>query len=138
MSSLRSTPNVLVVDASVVAPVVADGGPDGVRFRERLRGEQIAAPDLLRVEVLSVLRRQHCTGTIDLTQAEQALMDLVDLPIAVYPTAPLLSRCWELRDNLTAYDACYIALAEILGCSLLTADTRLSRAAGTRCPIEVI
>jgi predicted nucleic acid-binding protein len=129
---------VLVVDASVIAPAVADGGPDGVRYRQRLHGEQIAAPDLLRVEVLSVIRRQLHVGTIDITQAEQAVTDLLDLPMTVYPTAPLLLRCWQLRDNLTAYDACYIALAETLGCSLLTADARLSRAAGTRCPIEVI
>jgi len=129
---------VLVVDASVVAPAVADGGPDGVRFRQRLHGEQIAAPDLLRVEVLSVIRRQLHVGAIDVTQAEHAVTDLLDLPITVYPTAPLLLRSWRLRDNLTAYDACYIALAETLGWSLLTADTRLARAPGTRCPIEAI
>ncbi len=128
----------LVVDASVIAPAVADGGSDGVRFRQRLRGEQVAAPDLLGVEVLSVIRRQLHVGTIDVTHAEQAVTDLLDLPITVYPSARLLLRCWQLRDNLTAYDACYIALAETLGCSLLTADTRLSRAPGTRCPIEVI
>lgn len=128
----------LVVDASVIAPVVADGGSDGVRFRQRLHGDQIAAPDLLGVEVLSVIRRQLHVGTIDVTHAEQAVMDLIDLPITVYPSAQLLLSCWQLRDNLTAYDACYIALAEALGCSLLTADTRLSRAPGTRCPIEVI
>ncbi len=128
----------LVVDASVIAPVVADTGPDGVRFRQRLHSEQVAAPDLLRVEVLSVIRRQLHVGTLDVTQAEQAVTDLVDLPITVYPTAPLLLRCWQLRDNLTAYDACYIALAETLGCSLLTADVRLSRAPGTRCAIETI
>jgi predicted nucleic acid-binding protein len=64
--------------------------------------------------------------------------DLLDLPMTVYPTAPLLPRGWQLRDNLTAYDACYIALAETLGCSLLTADTRLEWASGTGCPIEVI
>ncbi len=66
------------------------------------------------------------------------MTDLLDLPINVYPTAPLLLRSWQLRDNLTAYDACYIALAETLGCNFLTADNRLSRAPGTRCPIEVI
>jgi predicted nucleic acid-binding protein len=129
---------VLVVDASVIAPTVADGGPDGIRYRQRLHGEQIAAPDLLRVEVLSVVRRQLHVGTLDNTQAEQAVTDLLDLPITVYPTAPLLLRSWQLRDNLTAYDACYIALAETLGCGFLTADSRLSRAPGTRCPIEVI
>ena len=128
----------LVVDASVIAPVVADAGPDGVRFRQRLHGERVAAPDLLRVEVLSVIRRQLHVGTLDVTQVEQAVTDLLDLPMTVYPTAPLLLRCWQLRDNLTAYDACYIALAETLGCSLLTADGRLSRAPGTRCAIEAI
>lgn len=128
----------LVVDASVVAPAVADGGPDGVRFRHRLHGEQVAAPDLLRVEVISVIGRQLRVGTMDANQADQAVTDLLDLPVTVYPTAPLLVRCWQLRDNLTAYDACYVALAETLGCSLVTADSRLSRAPGTRCPIEVI
>ena len=128
----------LVADASLIAPAVADGGPDGIRYRQRLHGEQIAAPDLLRIEVLSVIRRQLHVGTIDLAQAEQAVTDLLALPINVYPTAPLLPRSWQLRDNLTAYDACYIALAEAIGCSFLTADNRLSRAPGTRCPIEVI
>lgn len=128
----------LVVDASVVAPAVADGGPDGVRFRQRLHGEQVAAPDLLRVEVISVIRRQLRVGTMDANQAYQAVTDLLDLPVTVYPTAPLLVRCWQLRDNLTAYDACYVALAETLGCSLVTADSRLSRAPGPRCPIEVL
>lgn len=109
-----------------------------MRFRGRLPGEQVAAPDLLRVEVLSVIRRQLRVGTIDGAQADQAVTDLLDLPIAVYPTAPLLSRCWQLRDNLTAYDACYIALAETLGCALLTTDARLARAPGPTCPIEVI
>ena len=128
----------LVADASVIAPVVADGGPDGVRFRQRLHGEQIAAPDLLRVEVLSVIRRQLRVDALDFTQAEQALADLLELPITVYPTAPLLGRCWELRDNFISYDACYIALAEALGCGVLTADIRLSQAPGTRCPIEFV
>jgi predicted nucleic acid-binding protein len=128
---------VLVVDASVIAPTVADGGPDGVRYRQRLGGEQVAAPDLLRIEVLSVIRRQLHSRTIDATQAEQAVTDLLDLPINVYPTAPLLLRSWQLCGNLTASDACYIALAETLGCNFLTADNRLSRAPGT-CQIEVI
>jgi predicted nucleic acid-binding protein len=56
----------------------------------------------------------------------------------VYPTSSLVRRVWELRNNLTAYDACYVALAEALGCTLLTADVKLSRAPGTRCPIDLI
>lgn len=128
----------LVVDASVVAPAVADGGDDGHRYRQRLRGEQLAAPDLLRVEVLSVLRRQHRLGGLDAGQVTAAVEDLLDLGLDVYPTGPLLRRTWELRDNVTAYDACYVALAEALGCSLLTADARLSRAAGPVCDVELI
>jgi predicted nucleic acid-binding protein len=131
-------PNVLVVDASIIAPAVADGGSDGVRYRQRLRGEQLAAPDLLRVEVLSVLRRQVNLGVLDAAQAGRSIEDLLDMPIAVFPTAALVRRMWELRDNLTAYDACYVALAESLGCPLLTADKRLSQAPGVACSVETI
>jgi len=129
---------VLVVDASVLAPVVADGGSDGAAYRSRLRGERIAAPDLLRVEVVSVIRRQLRVGLLDVDQAERALDDLLDLPVAVYPTVALLRRGWELRDNVSAYDACYIALAESLDSTLLTADVRLARAPGVDCAIELI
>ena len=128
----------LVVDASVVAPAVADGGDDGRRYRQRLRREQLAAPDLLRIEVLSVLRRQHRQGGLDAGQVGVAVDDLLDLELDVYPTGPLLRRAWQLRDNVTAYDACYVALAEALDCPLLTADARLSRAAGPTCDIEFI
>jgi predicted nucleic acid-binding protein len=129
---------VLVADASIIASAVADGGRDGIRYRQRLRAQQIAAPDLLRVEVLSVIRRQLSLGTLDVDQADRAVDDLLDLPIAVYPTTSLIRRIWDLRNNLTAYDACYVALAEALGCTLLTADVKLFRAPGTRCPIDVI
>ena len=128
----------LVVDASVVAPAVADGGDDGRRYRQRLRREQLAAPDLLRIEVLSVLRRQHRLGGLDAGQVGAAVDDLLDLELDVYPTGPLLRRTWQLRDNVTAYDACYVALAEALDCPLLTADARLSRAGGPTCDIEFI
>ena len=112
----------LVVDASVIAPFVADGGPDGEAVRVRLRGETLAGPDLLRIEVLSVIRRQTVTGTLTTRQANRAVDELLGLPMTVYPTAPLLRRAWELRGNVTAYDACYVALAEGLECTLLTAD----------------
>ena len=128
----------LVVDASVVAPAVADGGDDGRRHRQRLRGEQLAAPDLLRVEVLSVLRRQHRLGRLDAGQVSAAVDDLLDLAIEIYPTGPLLRRAWDLRENVTAYDACHVALAEALGCPLLTADARLSRAGSPTCNMEFV
>ncbi len=130
-------PSVLVVDASVIAPAVADGGEDGQALRVRLKGEALAAPDLLRTEVMSVLRRQARTGSLTAAEANTAIEDLLSLPISVFPTAPLLRRMWALRDNVTAYDATYIALAEALACPLLTADTRLANAPGPRCAIEV-
>lgn len=128
----------LVVDASVLAPVVADAGSDGQRFRERLRGETLIGPDLLRVEVASVLRRHSGNGSLTAQQANAAIDDLLAFPITVYPTAPLLRRVWELRPNVTAYDACYVALAEAAGFPLLTADRRLANAPGLQCALEVL
>ncbi len=96
----------------------------------------IVVPDLLGVEVVSVLRRQVAASLITPAQASAALDDLLDLPLSVFPTGPLLRRAWQLRENLTAYDACYVALAEALDCTLLTADARLTNAPGARCSFE--
>lgn len=128
----------LVVDASILAPVVADAGTDGRRFRERLRGEAVVGPDLLRIEVTSVLRRHANSGQLTPEQAEAAVSDLLAFPVRVFPTATLLRRVWELRQNLTAYDGCYVALAEAVERPLLTADRRLAKVPGLRCEIEVL
>jgi predicted nucleic acid-binding protein len=129
---------VLVVDASVLVVALADDGPDGDQARVRLRGEQLAAPELVDVEVASVLRRQVRLGAVAPRRAEFALADLAAAPVARAPHQPLLGRCWELRDNLTIYDATYVALAEALGVDLLTGDARLANASGPRCHIEVL
>jgi predicted nucleic acid-binding protein len=128
---------VIVVDASVLAPVVLDHGPDGIRMRARIRGERIAAPDLAKVEVASVIRRHLASGAVDSERASQAIDDLIEFPVLLFPTAPFLRRAWALRENVTAYDACYVALAETLACTLLTADGRLARAPGLECPVEM-
>ena len=128
----------LVVDASVIAPAVADGGPDGAACRARIKGASLAAPDLLRVEAVSVIRRQLANGALTPAQANNAIEDLLNLPIIVYPAAPFLRRAWELRDIATAYDACYVALAEALGCALATADQRLANAPGARCHFDIV
>ena len=128
----------LVVDASVLAPVVADSGVDGRRYRARLRGQVVIAPDLLRVEVASVLRRRAHAGQLAPEQADAALQDLIQFPITVFPTAPFLRRIWDLRANVTAYDGCYVALAEAADATLLTADRRLAGASGVRCVVEVL
>jgi predicted nucleic acid-binding protein len=129
---------VLVVDAGVVVTALADDGPDGDLCRRRLVGHALAAPHLMDLEVGSVLRRLVRNGDIPEHRARLALTDLADLPVERASSLPLLPRCWELRDNLTIYDAAYVALAEILGITLLTADRRLARASGPRCPIDLM
>lgn len=124
----------IVVDASVLAVAIADDGPDGDSARARLRSEDLAAPELVDLEVMSVLRRR----ALEQRRVVRAIEDLVELPLARAPHLPLLRRCWELRDNLTIYDAAYVALAEALEVPLVTADRRLSRAAGIRCPVDLL
>ncbi len=128
----------LVVDASVLAVALGDDGPDGDQARARLRGERLAAPELVDVEVASVLRRQTGVGAIDARRATLALADLAAVPVLRAAHRPLLARCWELRDNLTIYDAAYVALAEAMQATLLTGDRRMASAAGPRCLIEVL
>jgi predicted nucleic acid-binding protein len=129
---------VIAVDASVVAVALADDGHDGDHARARLRGERLTAPELVDLEVTSVWRRQMQEGAIDARRAALALADLAALPLRRASHRPLLARCWELRDNLTIYDASYVALAEALDVTLLTGDGRLARATGPRCHIEVL
>jgi predicted nucleic acid-binding protein len=129
---------VLVVDASALVVALADDGPDGDLVRRRLRGESLAAPELVDLEVVSVLRKQLAIGALDGRRAGLALTDLADLPLRRVPHLPLLARCWQLRDNLTVYDAAYVALAEVLDAPLVTADSRLGRAPGTTCQIDVL
>jgi predicted nucleic acid-binding protein len=129
---------VLVVDASVLAVALADDGTGGDVARTRLRGETLTAPELVDLEVTSVLRRQNRVGLLDARRAQLAFGDLLALPMRRAPHLPLLARCWELRENLTAYDAAYVALAEALNATLLTGDQRLAGAAGPTCNIEVL
>lgn len=128
----------IVVDASVLAPALADDDRDGDRARDRLRGEQLVAPQLIDLEIASILRRAVRAKRLDERRSEQALIDLAVLPLQRAPHLPLLARVWELRDNLSAYDAAYVALAEALGTVLLTADGRVDRAAGIRCEVDVL
>ncbi|MBO9534687.1 MAG: type II toxin-antitoxin system VapC family toxin [Solirubrobacteraceae bacterium] len=128
----------LVVDASVLAPALADDGPDGDVARRRLTGEVLTAPELIDLETASVIRRATLTAGMPLRRAELALTDLAAIPIARVPHRELLPRCWELRDNLTIYDASYVALAELLEVVLVTADQRLAGAPNVRARVEVL
>ena len=128
----------LVVDASVLAVALLDDATDGDLARARLHGEELVAPAVIDLEVVSVWRGLARGGRLDARRARLALEDLRALPLQRVDHTRLVERCWELRDNLTVYDAAYVALAEALGATLLTGDARLSKATGPRCAIEVL
>ena len=123
----------VVVDSSVVVAALIDQGPVGVWAEALLVSGPLAAPHLMPVEVANVLRRSASAGDISADVASLAHEDLDSLRLELFPYGLCASRVWELRANITAYDAWYVALAEILGARLATLDARLSRAAGTRC-----
>jgi predicted nucleic acid-binding protein len=130
---------VIVLDASAVVELVL-GSPRGatVRARIELPDESLHAPHLLDVEVASVLRRYQLSGELSAEQGREALADLAGLDITRYPHDALLPRVWELRRSVTAYDAVYLVLAEVLGAPLLTLDRRLVRARGHGARVETL
>ena len=129
----------IVIDASVLANVVGDDGPDGRRARRELRAAgNLAAPDLVDVETVAVLRKRWLAGSISEGRFAAAVRDLEDLDVDRYPVLRFMRRAWELRANVTPYDATYVALAETLNCELWTADQRLAKASGPACSIRVL
>lgn len=123
----------VVVDASALVAGLVDSGQDGRWVSEELRREPLAAPHLVLVESANVLRRAVRAGDITDDAGALAHADLSALPIDLYPYRPFADRVWELRDNLTAYDGWYVALAEVLGADLVTLDRRVAGAPGLRC-----
>ena len=128
----------LVVDASVLAPALADDASADDTARARLRGHTLIAPEVIDLEVVSVLRRRLLAGNLDARRAELALADLLDLPVRRISHLRLLDRCWELRHNLTVYVAACVALAEAMKAVLVKGDARLSTAPGIRCEAEFL
>jgi len=130
---------VTVVDASAVLEVLlrtpAAAAVEGRLFRPK---ETLHVPHLIDIEVAQVLRRYAGAGDVTAARCRAALTDLADMPLTRYPHEFLLQRVWELRGNLTAYDAVYVALAEALDAPLLTRDQRLARAPGHRARIELV
>lgn len=114
--------------------------PSGEALGQQLvsSSETLHAPHLIDVEVTQVLRRYVLTGNLSPGRAEMALRDLADLRLRRYPHAPLIARVWELRDNLSAYDGFYVALAEWLDASLITRDAKLAASPGHHARIQLI
>ena len=106
--------------------------------RNSTAGGDVAVPDLVDVETVAVLRKRWLRKTISAVRFAAAIDDLEDLAIDRYPTLRFMRRVYQLRDTVTAYDATYVALAETLGCQLLTCYQRLSKAKGPRCPIRLL
>ena len=129
----------IVVDASALLEVLLNT-PDGTRVAARLFGadETLHAPNLLDLEVSQVLRRYERTGQLDSTRGRQAIDDLLDFPLTRYSHDVLLPRIWELRHNLTVYDAAYLALGEALGAPVVTRDAALAAAPTRGVRIELI
>lgn len=129
----------IVVDASVVVDLLLARAPWAAAIEARLQGEAaIAAPHLMDVEVGQVLRRFVRAGELTATRAAGALEDLAALPIERFPHTPLLREAFALRDNVTFYDAVYLALAEALDVPLLTRDRALVDVRRTRARVECI
>jgi predicted nucleic acid-binding protein len=119
-------------------PAFFDGGDQGRAAREWLLSEQLFAPEIIDLEVVAAVRRQVIRGEVSAAQGEQAVLNLRDLSLRRVRHRSLIARCWQLRNNVTAYDAAYVALAEALRTNLVTADGRLAHAPGLNCPVDLL
>jgi len=127
-----------VVDASALVHYLLESDI-GRRVEHRLRGSRLLdVPHVVDLEVASAFRRLDAAGIVSSRRAQQALEDLLGLPLKRYPARVLLPRVWELRRTLTAYDASYVALAEALSAPLVTSDGRLARSHGHRAEIDLV
>jgi predicted nucleic acid-binding protein len=130
---------VIVLDASVMVDLLIKDDPQTAHIRTRLAGElDVHAPHLVDAEVTHALRGLVLRDRLAAARARRAIRRFAVLPLTRWPQTPLLSRVFALRDQLTAYDATYVALAEGLGATLLTRDARMAEAGGHRARIEVV
>ena len=129
----------IVVDASAVLEFLLQT-PLGTRVEARLfrDGDELHAPHLIDVEVTQGLRRLVRSREVSPDRAAEAIADLIDLDLNRHAHLDLLTRAWKLRDNITAYDAVYVALAEALGATVVTCDAPLGKAPGHRTSVEVV
>lgn len=126
-----------VADATTVAAALIGDSPEAAWCADRLAEASLAAPHLMPFEVANVIRRTVTRGAIDAAEGAAALADLRQLRMDLVTFDVVAERAWELRDNLTTYDAAYVATAELLDCRLITLDRRLASAPGPRCEVLV-
>jgi predicted nucleic acid-binding protein len=122
-----------VIDSSAVVALLVDSGPVGEWVAGKVAGRLLFAPDLLPFEVSNILRRNRLAGLIDDTAATLAHLDLQELTVHLDPYYAVADRVWTLRDNVTAYDASYVAIAEERDVPFITLDERLAKAPGPTC-----
>ena len=127
----------VVVDASVIVSTLVDVGREGQWAEAAVADGILIGPELILVEASNILRRLEQAGEISQQEATNAHGDLLQLDMELFPFAPFAERVWALRNNLTCYDAWYVALAEEFDCPLITLDKRLSRASGPKCEIVI-
>lgn len=125
----------IVVDASVLVAALVDSGREGVWAESVMAERSLAGPELVLAEVSNILRRLERIREISRLEANSAQRDLLRLDLDLFPFTPFADRVWALRNNLTSYDAWYVALAEAFRCPLVTLDRRLARTAGPGCEI---
>lgn len=124
-----------VLDASALVALLLDAGAAGSWVADRSAGRHLAAPELIMFETANVLRRRAAIGAVSQAEASLAHADLRAMALELWPYAVCAERAWRLRENLTMYDASYVAVAEMLGAELLTLDARFARSTGPRCPV---
>jgi predicted nucleic acid-binding protein len=125
----------VVCDASALVAVLLDAGDDGQWVTVALGGAELIAPSLVGFETANIIRRHELAGLVSSDQAAQAHADLLELAIECWPHDLLARRVWELRHNLSIYDASYVALAEMVNATLVTLDERLANAPGISCTV---
>jgi predicted nucleic acid-binding protein len=126
----------VVCDASALVALLLDAGPDGQWATGAMSGADLLAPALVMFEASNILRRHELAGRVSADQAAQAHADMLDLAVEQWPYELLASRVWELRGNLSGYDASYVALAELTGATLVTLDRRIAGAPNLRCTVS--
>jgi predicted nucleic acid-binding protein len=126
-----------VFDASAVVAALIDDGAAGRWCEDQLLAGDLVAPHLMPIEAANIIRRTEAHKAIDPSEAAAAMRDLRRLDVELVHFEPLADRAWDLRANLTVYDACYVAAAELFQARLVTLDRKLAKAPGLRCDVAV-